>query len=281
VNVGAILATHDTVWVGGTFASIAGAARQGFAAFDMRTGTLLSISLAVTGGVVAFADYGNRMAMGGSFTSIGGQPRLRLAMLDKATNTILPWACNADSTVSRLAPHFGSLAVSGVFTHLNSQPVTRLGTVDPASGAVLPPGPFINDQIRAMASVAGQLLVAGLFTGVDSLPSRGLTRISVATLDVPRPGPGAAPASRLRVQAVGISDGRSLELRVDSPLAGHPTLELFDVQGRVASRARELGSLASGTTRIRCEGIDLAPGVYAARIRLGGGVAECTLRVVR
>jgi hypothetical protein len=202
-------------------------------------------------------------------------------MLDKATNTILPWACDADNTVSRLAPHFGSLAVSGVFTHLNGQPVTRFGAIDPASGAPLPQGPFINDQIRAMASAAGQLVVAGLFTGVDSLPSRGLTRISVATLDVPRPGAGAAQASRLHMQAVGISDGRSLELRVDSPWAGHPTLELFDVQGRVASRARELDSLVPGTTRVRCEGVDLAPGVYAARIRLGGVVAECTLRVVR
>jgi hypothetical protein len=281
VGVGAILATHDSVWVGGTFASIAGAPRQGFAAFDMRTQALLPISLVANGGVIAFADYGDRLALGGSFTSIGGQPRLRLAMLDKATNSILPWSCDADSGVSRLAPHLSSLAVCGVFAHLKGQPVVRLGALDPADGTVLPPGPFLNDRITAMVSASSQLIVCGLFTGVDSLPNRGLARISVATLDVPRPRTSGPPRPGLRVQAVGISDGRSLELRVVSPQAGNPTLELFDLQGRVAARTRELTSLAPGSTLIRCEGVNLAPGAYAARVRLGSGVAECTVRVIR
>src|SRR5205823_4352346 len=72
----------STVYVGGAFTTVGGAARAGLAAVDT-SGSLTSWNPGATGGAVnSLAVLGSTIYVGGSFTNLGGGARTGLGAVD-------------------------------------------------------------------------------------------------------------------------------------------------------------------------------------------------------
>jgi photosystem II stability/assembly factor-like uncharacterized protein len=116
-------------------------------------------------------------------------------------------------------------------------------------------------------AIRGNDLYAGRFDG--------LWRRSIETVSVPET---VAP-SRLRFALAGAQPiGNTVRLRLELPVAGEITIEVFDVAGRrVAAPIRE--SRPAGQHEVAWNARGLGPGVYHARLTAAGEMA--VVRMVR
>jgi outer membrane protein assembly factor BamB len=107
-GVGALAVQSGHLLVGGSFLGTGGVKRNGLAAFDARTGSLLPWRPAVpTGRVAALASSGKKIYLAGAFKRVAGRPRVGLAAVSaRGRGRLLPWH-------PRLSQgSFGSLVVS-------------------------------------------------------------------------------------------------------------------------------------------------------------------------
>jgi hypothetical protein len=153
------LTVGNTAYVGGTFSTVRspdGATvvnRGNFAAFDLRTGALLTGFQANTNDTVrAIAYDGTRLYIGGSFTTVNGLTRQRVAALDPVTGGVsTTWVANASSNVSSLTVAAGRLYVAGNFTTIKGVARSRLAALNLADASVTSFAAQVNDRIGALA----------------------------------------------------------------------------------------------------------------------------------
>jgi hypothetical protein len=140
----AITASPDgtRVYVGGSFTTVDGVARNRLAAFDTATGNLVtSFYPRPYAQVTAIAATNTAVYYGGTFTSVGGTARMRLAAADAATGALLSWAPTADNGQVKsmvLAPDNSRVIIGGQFTTLNGSAAYGMGSVSTSTGAQLP-----------------------------------------------------------------------------------------------------------------------------------------------
>jgi hypothetical protein len=184
----AALVVGDTVYVGGSFSTVTspdGATvvnRANLAAFDVRTGALITGFQANTNGPVrALAYDGVRLYVGGSYTTINGVSRNRLAAVDPVTGTVNPtWVANANSNVYDLAVAVGKLYVAGSFSTLKGSSRSRLAAVDLATSALDPFAPQVDNTVVALAVSADgnrMYIGGGSYTTVNGTPTKWLTKL--------------------------------------------------------------------------------------------------------
>lgn len=150
-----------TLYLAGTFTTVAGQSRAGLAAIDVTTAALLpwnpgdgaSISsLAVTGA--------GDVVVSGSFTTIRGVLRHHLAAIDTA-GAVTPWIADARPDTATLVAVPGAILASSSVTATGSVPRSRLAAFDLTSGALLPWAPVSVEGVPFMAATAGRVY-AGL-----------------------------------------------------------------------------------------------------------------------
>jgi hypothetical protein len=178
----------DVVYVGGTFTTVTTpsgqtiAPRANLAAFDLRTGRLITTFRADTNGAVrALVSDGTSLYVGGSFTSIGGVSRSRLAKIDPTTGAVdTSFSANAGSHVYSLAIGGGRLAVAGSFSTIGGQTRTRAAVLNPANGAVTAFAPTIDATVHAIAIQpdGSRVYIGGAFTTIN-----GQARTNLVALD--------------------------------------------------------------------------------------------------
>ena len=139
----AITASADgkTLYVGGDFTTVDGAARPRLVALDAATGAVVpGFAPTPNARVRALAVSDGTLYAGGSFTTVSGQPRSRLVALRGADGAVTAWEGGADAEVLALtAPAgAGSLVVGGRFTTLGGARAYGLGALDLGSGASRP-----------------------------------------------------------------------------------------------------------------------------------------------
>ncbi len=135
-----------TIYVGGSFTSVDGAARGHIAAFDTASGTLKSgFTPNASGSVRAVSATNSVVYLGGGFSAVSGQSRKNLAAVG-ANGALQAWAPKADdgSVWSMVvAPDQSRVIVGGAFTTLNGQYAYGMGSLRAsgsatAAGDVLP-----------------------------------------------------------------------------------------------------------------------------------------------
>jgi hypothetical protein len=128
---------HHTVYAGGRFTSVDGAARGHLAAINATTGAVTTFRHSVSGTPEALAVSGGRIYVGGAFAAVDGRGRSNLAAFSLSTGALdTRWTPTADDTVYAVAPASGRIYVGGKFRQIDGLSGTgKLAAVDPASGA--------------------------------------------------------------------------------------------------------------------------------------------------
>ena len=194
-RVDAILATGDTIYLGGKFTSVRpyGAPsgtgevpRAHLAAINRATGALLPWSPTADKEVLALASSldGKTIYVGGTFARIDGVARRRLAAVDALSGAIKGWAPQADKQVNTIAVTGTLIYFGGTFDTVNGQPRTRLAAAD--YNAVLNASwqPRADNRVRTIrpAPDGKSIFVGGDFRSINGdTAQKTLARLSPAT----------------------------------------------------------------------------------------------------
>ena len=191
----AALTVGNTAYVGGTFSTVRSpdgstvVNRGNFAAFDLRTGALITGFQANTNDTVRSIAYdGTRLYIGGSFTTVNGLTRQRVAALDPVTGAVsTTWVANASSNVSSLAVAAGRLYVAGNFTTIKGVARSRLAALNLADASVTSFAPQVNNRIGALAVAddGSRVYVGGTYTAINGTATTWLTKLDGAGNVVP------------------------------------------------------------------------------------------------
>ncbi|MGF1664762.1 MAG: fibronectin type III domain-containing protein [Acidimicrobiia bacterium] len=155
-RVTAIEASGSTVFVGGSFSTIGGVAREGVAAVGSSSGAVLAgFDAGLDGGVLDLEIMGSRLYVAGSFTSVYGDPDLRyLAALDPASGGIIgSFDADPDQPVYALAPAPAGdrIYAGGAFFRIGGVDRRWLRALDPTTGAAV--GPFFATVVSVVMAL--------------------------------------------------------------------------------------------------------------------------------
>jgi chitodextrinase len=184
----ASLVVGNTLYVGGSFSTVrspdgsTSVARSNLAAFDVRTGALITSFTANTNGTVrALASDGTNLYVGGTFTSLNGVGRSRLAAVDLATGSIRTgWVANANSTVYALATAPGRLYAVGSFGTVRGVSRTRAAALNLTDGT---PYSFNPRPDRTVLAVAAAPDGSAVYLGGDFARVAGTSRRYIAKVN--------------------------------------------------------------------------------------------------
>ena len=188
----AVLKVGNVVYVGGTFTRATSpdgsqsANRYNLAAFDVRTGALISSFRADTDGrVYDLATDGTSLFVSGSFNTIGGVSRRKIAALDPATGAVrTSFRADANSTVYSMSIAAGKLYVAGVFANINGVGRSRIGAVDLTSGSVDSAfAPSANGTVRAIAATpdGSTVYVGGPYSQINGVDDVNISVLNGST----------------------------------------------------------------------------------------------------
>ena len=175
----------STLYVGGSFVTLGGVARNYLGAVDAITGTATAWNPSPTGdfptSIYCLTVSGSTVYVGGAFTSVGGQLRNRIAALSTAgVGNATIWNPNASSTVQAIKVVGSTVYVGGgVFTSIGSQPRNGIAALDATSGLATTWNPSATAGSVVDIEVDGSTIyVCGSFTNVG-----GQNRSHIAALD--------------------------------------------------------------------------------------------------
>src|SRR6266536_3141612 len=195
-----------TLYVGGEFSAVGGAARKRLAAVSASTGEVGAWDPGAKGGtVLALAAAGGRIYVGGKFSSIGTVARPYLAAVSSAAAL---WHAGSDGNIHAVAALDGAVYAGGHFTTVNGVVRKKAAALDAAGGQLLgwDPHPDSVLGVFSMLAAGDWLWVGGDFTTAGGTAQPHIARFerSAAVLGqsaVRRStlsGPPAAGPHRLR-----------------------------------------------------------------------------------
>ena len=133
-GVSALVLRGGTLYVGGMFNTVSGAARNNLAAVDAVTGSPLAWDPDVDGEVRCLALQGNTIYAGGEFQHVGGAARQCVAAVDVSTGRVKPWDPHAEQRVRALAVDGRTVYAGGDFVAIGGQPRNFLAALDATTG---------------------------------------------------------------------------------------------------------------------------------------------------
>jgi hypothetical protein len=194
-----------TLYVGGSFTTLGGAARSRLGALSATGTTVLALNGGVDGtvGALALSPSGTSLYVGGTFTRIRGATRYNLAGLALPNGTPTALSLNLEAgpvDVLLAAPNGITLYVGGTFDIRTGAPPNpiRIMALDLRTNAFLPFNPALFEPaadrvgVRAMALVDDRLFLGGDFGAYDGVERPYLVAIDLTTRAVdptfdPRP----------------------------------------------------------------------------------------------
>lgn len=181
VNVLAI--SGNTIYVGGHYTGIGGAARNGLAQIDLATGLATSWNPDAVE-VTSMAVRETTIFIGGYFLSVGGVRRRYLAEVRLDTGALTPWDPAPNDAVRTLAEAGGVLYAGGFFTGIGSEwrPRSNLAAFDAATGRLKDWEPNPDGLIvETLIATHGQIYVGGYFSMIGGEIRSGLASVDTLT----------------------------------------------------------------------------------------------------
>lgn len=195
-SIEALIASGNTVFVAGTFDTIAGVTRTSLAALDAGTAAALPWNPQL-GGRSGFPPTlhcmtldGPSIYIGGEFASVSGQARLCAAAVDTADAHLLPWdaglAAPVNSgnppSVTAIAVNANTVFVAGFFAVPGTATRVSAAALDKATSHVrnwLDVGPAV--AVRQMTAIGTQVAICGNFKLLAGTRRNNIAAIDVAT----------------------------------------------------------------------------------------------------
>lgn len=241
-----------TLYLAGSFATVNGVQRLGFAAVDIHSGALLPWNPQAnspTGRSVAVV--GPTVFLGGFFSSLGGQPRTALGQVDATTGAVTPFVMNASGVTALALPgvldlkrHGTRLFVAGNFTSLGGQARSALAALD----------------LNSLALTGPAVSIGGPVVRVDALEPIGDTLYFAGTFG------SAGGQTRGHVAAVAISTGAVLPF---APVANQPVFDLAATFDTVYLAGNF--TTVNGQARRMVAAVDAATGATVRPFSIDGG----------
>jgi hypothetical protein len=173
-----------TLYFAGNFTLVGVTARQGIAAINAQTGSLLSWDPGVSGGVQnvrRIVVSGANVYVFGDFTTAGGSSRSGAAAIDKVTGVATAWdpSPNGDVIDAIIDTPTSLVYMAGLFTTLSGSGRNRVGSVDLTTAAIGSWDPDADAGVYSMSRVGNNIYMGGDFNNVG-----GAARNRVAAIDV-------------------------------------------------------------------------------------------------
>jgi trimeric autotransporter adhesin len=197
----------NTLFAGGTFASVDGRRRVRLAAVNATTGAVGAMALHANGAVrdLAVSPGGTTLYLAGSFTSVGGATRYNFASVAIASRTLTAWnpnihasgwgvALSPDGATAYLTTADGNESICGAaHESVIAMPAGTTGTPPVLWHNGGAPGcPFNSGDINAVEATAGAVYIGGHLTNLCTVKNTSYTlrcpgaltvRTHVAALD--------------------------------------------------------------------------------------------------
>ncbi|MCB0842185.1 MAG: T9SS type A sorting domain-containing protein [Bacteroidetes bacterium] len=195
----------NILYVGGTFTTISGQARNRLAAIDITTGSILPWNPDPNSTIQSLIVAGNNVYLGGFFSQIGNQPRNYLASVDKITGTPTSWDPNVNGIVNVLTYHNGYIYAGGGFTQVGGQSCNRLAAIDTTTGNPTAWNPGLTGTAVSILIEGNSLYVAGLFSGAGGQSRGNIAEFDLLTGNLTAWNPNCnSPVRRLATDGVNI-----------------------------------------------------------------------------
>jgi len=139
-RVNAVVYLGGTIYLGGSFTSVDGTARNRLAACDAASGNLLAWNPSANGVVRALAvsPAGTRVYVGGDFTAVGGASRARVAALSPSSGAAFGWNPYVNDSVKAVTTSNSgaTVYVGGDFSSAEGAGRRRLAAFNATSGNI-------------------------------------------------------------------------------------------------------------------------------------------------
>lgn len=181
------LATNgNTLYVAGSFTTIAGSPRQSLAAVDVTTNTVVPWLSNVNGSITSATLAGADLYIGGNFSTVAGQPRTNLAFVSGTTGVPTAFNPAPNNTVTSMGLSGTTLYLGGRFTQIGATARTAAAAVDSTSGALLPWNPVLLSgvnpaEVNAVAVRGTEVLLGGFFAKANATARASFATVDAAT----------------------------------------------------------------------------------------------------
>lgn len=188
----------DTLYVGGSFTSIGGEARNRVVAFEASSGKLISNWNASVGNsegdrVTSLALKDNQLFVGGTFTEVLYNSTYDtnykyLVALDASTGELAPnWTPNVNNSVKALAVQDKILYIGGDFTTIKGQNKSYLCAFDLSQNTIVPSwNDKINTSVNSISIIDDQVYV-GAASQAATLGTVNSSNTSTWLIDTDKP----------------------------------------------------------------------------------------------
>jgi hypothetical protein len=185
-RVHALTVAGGSVFLGGQFDHVGGAARSNLAAVDVSTGSPTPFTGDVgrspgTPDVLTLAIEGPTLYVGGAFTTLSGQPRSNLGAVDAQSGVAGAWRPDPSDKVEAVEPACGTVYAGGWFSQIGGEPRSYLAALDPGSAHATAWAPEPDGAVFALARSGLTLYAGGNFGGTDRAVSPHLAGLDVST----------------------------------------------------------------------------------------------------
>ena len=167
-----------TLYIGGSFTMVGATTRNGIAAINAQTGSLLSWNPGITGGsqqVSKIIPYAGKVYVFGDFTTAGGSARNRGAALDATTGLATSWDPNFNNTVldAEIDTTTAFVYAGGQFTTINGGTGrNHLAGIDLATGLDTGWNPNADGTVWSLDLEGSNVYVGGEFLNVNGATPR-------------------------------------------------------------------------------------------------------------
>jgi hypothetical protein len=203
--INAIAVSGGTVYIGGSFSTVAGTTRNRMAAlYDTAAVAAGSPYLASwnpnvsASSVNAIAVSGSKVYIGGGFTSVANTAQNFIAALnDTATvaagsSILTNWNPNSDGTVSSLLVSGTTVYAGGDFANIGGKARPRIAALDAGTGSATSWNPKSGGAVLALANHGDNLYAGGSFTIIGGEVRNRLAAIDASTGQANAWNPNAA-----------------------------------------------------------------------------------------
>jgi hypothetical protein len=190
-----LVLSGGTLYVGGSFAGIGGASRNGLAAVDAATGAVtawnpqIAASNPISSAYISDIEVApGTVYLAGGFATIGGQARVNVAAVSSSTGSVSSWNAAVTGSVSDLAISAGVVYLAGDFTSAGGQARRGAAAVDATTALATSWNPnlqWFGAATNAYASIVkvdgSRVYLGGTFTAVGGSDRYGLAAVDVGT----------------------------------------------------------------------------------------------------